>query len=136
TFSLDSFIPSTARIDIRVAIDNEMTNVFLNGAATGLSHIGFDALSPVKTMSSGFVTGNNTLEFRTLNYDGPGPNPGGFRAVVAGSGLQANTNNPPPVGNTTYYFRKAFIFSGNPRYTQLRLNTVVADGAVFYLNGI
>jgi hypothetical protein len=36
----------------------------------------------------------------------------------------------------TYYFRKSFVFSGNPQYSTLTINPIVADGAVFYLNGV
>jgi hypothetical protein len=35
----------------------------------------------------------------------------------------------------TYYFRKEFQFSGNPELTTLRLDTILDDGAAFYLNG-
>lgn len=34
------------------------------------------------------------------------------------------------------YLRKTFTFSGDPARTTLRLNHTVADGAVFYLNGM
>ncbi len=36
----------------------------------------------------------------------------------------------------TSYFRSTFTFSGDPARTAVRLNHTVADGAVFYLNGI
>jgi len=36
---------------------------------------------------------------------------------------------------TTSYFRKTFSFSGDPARTELRLDSTVADGAAFYLNG-
>jgi hypothetical protein len=40
-----------------------------------------------------------------------------------------------PLGPVTYYFRKAFNFTGDPARTTLLLNAAVDDGAVFYLNG-
>lgn len=39
-------------------------------------------------------------------------------------------------GKSTYYFRHRFQFSGDPAKAELRLRTVVDDGAVFYLNGV
>jgi hypothetical protein len=35
----------------------------------------------------------------------------------------------------TSYFRKTFTYPGDPTRTNLRLSHLVADGAVFYLNG-
>ncbi len=40
-----------------------------------------------------------------------------------------------PNGASTYYFRNAFNFSGNPAAAALKLDLAVDDGAVFYLNG-
>src|SRR5580765_4146579 len=39
-------------------------------------------------------------------------------------------------GPSTYYFRKSFVYSGDAANTILRLNTILDDGAVFYLNGV
>ena len=133
TFSLAGFLAASARININTAVDNDLTDVFINGAGTGLAYSGFAALSPALVVSSGFVSGVNTLELRTVNQ---GAGPGGFMATVNGTALAANTNSPLPLGPTTYYLRKAFTFSGDPAYTQLRLNSVVTDGAVVYLNGV
>ena len=36
---------------------------------------------------------------------------------------------------STFYFRRGFVFSGDPSRTILKLDHTVADGAVFYLNG-
>lgn len=133
TFSLAGFIPSTAQLTFSVAIDNAMTNVFLNGLATGQAFAGFAGFSSPFTVNSGFVSGVNTLEFGTENQ---GAGPGAFRAVVSGTALGANTNAPPPLGPVTYYLRHSFNFTGDPAYTDLKLNAIVADGAVFYLNGV
>ena len=133
TFSLSGFILNTVQITFSVAIDNAMTNVFLNGAATGQSFTGFASFSDPFNLTSGFVSGTNTLEFGTENQ---GAGPGGFRALVSGAGLGRNTNSPPPLGPVTYYFRRSFNFVGDPAYTALKLNAIVTDGAVFYLNGV
>jgi len=39
------------------------------------------------------------------------------------------------LGATTYYFRTEFLFDGDAAMSALSLNTLVDDGAVFYLNG-
>jgi hypothetical protein len=60
-----------------------------------------------------------------------------------GPGLLAWEDAPLPepirtdltLGATTYYFRRAFNFQGDPGATALRLETIIDDGAVFYLNG-
>ncbi|MGI9243149.1 MAG: hypothetical protein ACR2RV_20295, partial [Verrucomicrobiales bacterium] len=39
-------------------------------------------------------------------------------------------------GTPTYYFRRHFEFTGDPSNTELRLRTVLDDGAVIYLNGV
>jgi hypothetical protein len=39
-------------------------------------------------------------------------------------------------GKSTYYFHHRFQFLGDPARAELRLRTVVDDGAVFYLNGV
>ncbi len=133
TFSLAGFIPATVQLNILVAVDNDLTDVFINGVGSGLTTSGFAAFNPPMTLASGFVGGVNTLEFRTVNQ---GAGPGGFRATLSGTGLAANTNSPLPLGPVTYYFRKSFTFAGEPAYTELRLNSLVADGAVVYLNGV
>ncbi len=38
-------------------------------------------------------------------------------------------------GNSTYYFRRAFEWTGDPNTTQLTLTGLLDDGAVYYLNG-
>jgi len=136
TFSLAGFIPRTAQLSISVAVDNDLNNVLINGVPSGLGASGFATFNPPLLLTSGFVAGLNTLEFRTINQDGPGPNPHGFRATLSGTALAVNTNAPLPSGPATFYFRKAFAFSGDPAHTQLRLNPILADGAIVYLNGV
>jgi hypothetical protein len=133
TFSLDGFPPSTVRIDVAVAVDNDLTNVLLNGVPTGLAASGFAGFNALGSLT-GLAPGTNTLEFRTVNA-GTTANPHGFRAAFTSSGLALLTNNPMPAGVVTHYLRKSFTFSGDPALTQLRINPVIADGAVVYLNG-
>ena len=135
SFTLDGFIPSTVQVNLVVAADNSVANVLLNGVAKGISYVGFAAWSGTNTLQGGFVSGTNTIEFQTIN-DPTTPNPGGFRAALNGTGLAANTNAPLPAGRVTYYFRKNFTFAGNAATASLRMDSVVADGAVYYLNGV
>jgi hypothetical protein len=135
TFSLAGFIPATARLNLVVAVDNDLNDVVINGGSSGLITSGFAAFNPALILASGFVAGTNTLEFRTFNA-GTGDNPHGFRATLSGTALGANTNAPLALGPATYYFRKSFGFSGDPAHTRLRLNPIIADGAVVYLNGV
>ncbi len=134
-FNLDGFILSTVQLMMSVAVDNTLSNVVLNGALTGINASGFSSFLGPFTLNSGFTSGTNTLEFRTVN-EGATANPNGFRALLSGNGLSANTNAPLASGRSTYYFRTGFNFSGNPKYSTLRINPVVSDGAVFYLNGV
>ena len=134
TFDLAGFIPSTVQVNMNMQADNQITNVMLNGTGLGFTFVGFAGFSPTFPITSGFTSGANSLEFRTLN-DSTAANPGGFRALLSGSGLGVNTTAPLPVGPSTYYFRKSFNFSGDLAFTALRLSTLASDGAVFYLNG-
>src|SRR5260221_7365208 len=135
TFTLAGFLPATVQLNLVVAADDAVTNVFLNGLPTGGHYVGFTTLSGAYVLHTGFLAGTNSLEFRTIN-GGTSANPHGFRAVVGGTGLTANTNQPLASGPSTYYFRKSFVFAGNPSYVTLQLHPLVVDGAVFYLNGV
>jgi hypothetical protein len=50
--------------------------------------------------------------------------------------LPAATNTVLAAGRTTYYFRTKFVYSGDLSHTQLQLQPLIDDGAVFYLNGV
>lgn len=52
------------------------------------------------------------------------------------SPLPAAKNTPLDLGPLTYYFRKQFTLTQDPKNVQLALRTVVDDGAVVYLNGV
>jgi hypothetical protein len=134
TFDLAGFDHSSAQVELLLAVDNDLTAVLLNGNNVGITHSGFDAFSSPRMITSGFLPGINTIEFRTFNA-GTTPNPGGFRVRAAATALAAGTNTQVSSGPVTYYFRKAFLFEGDPDATTLRLRFAVADGAVFYLNG-
>ncbi len=134
-FSLEGFLPSTVAINLNVAVDDSLSDVLLNGVPTGANTVGFAAFNSAGTLRTGFNAGTNTLEFRTVNGS-TSANPHGFRAFLTSSGIAENTNSPLPADRATVYFRKAFNYPGDPRFGTLTLNAVVADGAVFYLNGV
>ncbi|NQT52533.1 PEP-CTERM sorting domain-containing protein, partial [bacterium] len=79
TFDLTGFAADWAVLDLRMIVDDSVTDVLLNGASTGISHNTFGSLSPWYTLTSGFTSGMNTLDFLTVNG---GVNPHGFRAEL------------------------------------------------------
>ena len=135
TFSLQGYLLSTVRLALAIAVDNDVTNLLLNGVSTGITASGFAALSDPSTLTTGFLSGTNTLEFQTSNA-GTAANPHGFRATLSGTGLATNANLPLAANRSTYYFRKTFVLDRDPAYTSLRLRTFLTDGAVVYLNGL
>ncbi len=135
TFSLDGFDAASAALTLRFGADNRLNDVLLNGVSRGISYAGFSSLSGTFSLTNGFAPGNNTLEFLTAN-DGSSPNPAGFRVQMTGTARKQMTSNSTlPAGRTNYYFRTTFMLDSLPQLAALRLNTVIADGAVLYLNG-
>lgn len=74
TFDLTGYDPSSVFISGRLAIDNALRGITLNGVNTGISGSGFNKWSNY-SISSGFQSGLNTLVFQVYNSGGPG----GFR---------------------------------------------------------
>ncbi len=136
TFDLTGFNPAAAQINLQVAVDNSLTNVAFNGVFTGLGYSNFNAFSGVFSLTSGFVAGTNTLDFIVSNT-GTSTSPTGLRVNASGTATKTvPTNTPIVLGPTTYYFRKTFVFNGNPATTAFLFRSIVDDGAVFYLNGV
>jgi hypothetical protein len=93
TFDLTEFDPSSALIAGQWTTDNNGVDILLNGISLGFTtHAGAfsDRFFPFQ-ITSGFVAGQNTLDFVVHNYDGPGANPIGLRVELSG------TANPAPV---------------------------------------
>lgn len=133
TFDLSSYDLATAQIVYQVAVDNIITNIFLNGVALGRTYSAFATFSSPFTNSSGFVPGVNTLEFRTTNT---AAGPTGFRVLASGTARKvAPTNTVLAAGPMTHYFRRSFVLNGDPNQTGLRFRCIADDGAVVYLNG-
>jgi hypothetical protein len=135
TFSLDGLIPSSASLSVTVWADDRVVDVLINGQSTGISAVGYSSPNGPFTISSGFVSGVNTLEF-VVGNDGDGQNPHAFRALISGTASAIPRNTQLVQGPKTYYFRNTFNFDGDPSQTQLLLSTIIDDGAVFYLNGV
>ncbi len=135
TFNLDGFQADTASLTLNVGADNRLNSVLLNGVSKNISYVGFSTLSGPLTITSGFSSGTNVLDFLTAN-DSTTPNPAGFRVQLRGlARKQFKVQTPLAPGAASYCFRSSFVLSGPPQQTAVQLNTVLADGAVFYLNG-
>ena len=83
---------------------------------------------------------NQTADLTAVNwtarqYDDSTWPAGPALLYVEGSALPAPKNTALTLGRLTYYFRAHFNLSGSPAGASLRINTVLDDGAVFYLNG-
>src|SRR6185295_9012390 len=135
TFDLTGFNPSTALVNLQVAVDNELTNVSFNAATTLLRYSNFNAFSSVFPLTNGFLPGTNTLDFTMANITASA-SPGGLRIKATGTATKLiPTNTVLDLGATTYYFRTTFVWNGDPATTAFRLRSIVDDGAIFYLNG-
>jgi len=82
TFDLTGLDPNTAQLTGQWATDNS-GEIFLNGVSTGFTtpDIGFESFSPF-TITSGFVAGLNTLEFKVFNDAGSST---GLRVEIGGT---------------------------------------------------
>ena len=135
TFNLSNMDTNTARVTMRFAVDNQVTNVFLNGVAKGLTYSGFAAFSSSFSLSNGFASATNTLDFCTVNSDSSG-GPAGFRVEASGTAAGwVPTNTVLPTTQDTKYFRTTFVVRGDPSTAALTLRAILDDGAVFHLNG-
>ncbi|MCA9214599.1 MAG: lamin tail domain-containing protein, partial [Planctomycetales bacterium] len=134
-FDLSEWDASTASVEIRVAVDDALDDVLLNGNSTGISASGFAQMSGPFTVDSGFEPGMNTLTFVFTN-GGETPNPSGLRVEIEGTAVPLQRGERIPDEPTTYYFRQPFVNDGHPNAeVSLLLDAFIDDGAVFYLNG-
>jgi len=136
TFSLDGFDPATTRLTMSIGVDDQLSDVLLNGVSRGIAYSGFTSMSGNVILTNGFISGDNPLDFLAVNA-GTSANPAGFRLKVSGvANRQITPQTTLASGPITYCFRKKFTVSAQPQLASVRLNAVVADGAVFYLNGV
>ncbi len=89
TFDLTGLNPATAVLSGQVASDDEVL-IKLNGATVVSTITGYSTLTAF-TISSGFVSGVNTLDFVVTNWPLPSPsqppNPTGLRVNISGSAV-------------------------------------------------
>lgn len=136
TFDLAGWDETTAIVNMQLAVDNSVTDVLLNGVSLGITAAGFSALSGLVEINSGFVAGENTLDF-VVNNAGPGDNPGGLNARLSAFAEPKPLQTEVDFGANTHYFRKSFMWEGDlGAELELDLEHFVDDGAVFYLNGV
>lgn len=129
----------TATIQLYAAGDNSFDRLRINNILiAGVPGVGtsFDKFyGPFAIPTTNLINGSNNIELDWTNAGG-GPNPGGFRAkwiATAEPNLARTVLASNPL--TTRYRRK-FTYAGDPAATyQLRLQHIIDDGAVFYLNG-
>ena len=135
TFDLSDWAPDSAIITLYLAVDNEVTDVLLNGISLGISAIGHQSFFGPFTIDSGFISGVNQLDFLFSNWPAS-DNPMGLRIKMSGTALPILGQTQLNEGPTTHYFRTTFNYSGDPGSTvDLKLSQTIDDGAVYYLNG-
>src|SRR6266545_2254376 len=76
------------------------------------------------------------IAWRDPNYDDSGWSGGSALFYVEDAPLPATKNTPLAPGRITYYFRTAFVVTGDVSQLRLQLRPLVDDGAVGYLNGV
>jgi lamin tail-like protein/CotH protein len=136
TFDMNGWLAETAEVSFMIAVDNELLDVKINGVSTGITSIGHDAFGGPFTVSNGFVTGVNQIDFIFQNWDSTA-NPMGLNVKIAGSALPVYGKTEVNSGPMTHYFRKPFVYDGEPGSSvSVELNHLVDDGAVFYLNDL
>lgn len=93
TFVLSNLNPAKARLAGQWAVDDRGAQVRLNGSITGFTNGNGFASFTTFSITNGFVTGTNTLDFVVEN--GPSsPNPTGLRAELQGW-VEANDISVP-----------------------------------------
>lgn len=134
-FDLTGMDPATARLSLKIAVDDAVTQVLLNGVNTGIAGSRYDAFGPAMAISNGFAAGTNTLEILAAN-GGTSANPGGLRVRALGTAARkVPTNTALAVGAAARYFRTPFVLTGAVAETAASLKLVADDGAVVYVNG-
>jgi hypothetical protein len=115
---------------------------------SGLSNV---QTTPPTTVSTTLVDWGHTWSYLNDGSDqGTAWHMAGFDNSLwpSGKGILGDENDPLPSpytifttvpltsGFITYYFRSDFTFTGNPATAALEIETIIDDGAVFYLNGV
>ena len=86
-FDLARFIPSTAKLSGRFAVDNTVTQILLNGSAITQAGPGSFNVWTAFSATSGFINGVNTLAFTVRNNAQASGNPTGLRVEFTTSSI-------------------------------------------------
>lgn len=95
TFDLTGFDPASVRLSARVAADNGISDIKLNGQRLKLSARGFDTMTRLP-IPGRFAAGVNTLEFVVENDR---VSPMGLRVELEGSGMLLPGGGSPRLNN-------------------------------------
>ncbi|MDC0935857.1 hypothetical protein OAS39_06195 [Pirellulales bacterium] len=117
--------PSDLFVDHGNSAAKLVTSVFV-GDGTGIQSFYIEVLGD-------FPGHFNAMQLRAIPNVPAGP--GAFFTGDAEVEDNLPLSTELTLGATTYYFRTEFQFDGDAAMTALSLNTLVDDGAVFYLNG-
>ncbi|MEY2408053.1 MAG: hypothetical protein QOF48_723, partial [Verrucomicrobiota bacterium] len=94
SFIIDTADAAHAQINGRWSSDNEGIDILLNGSSLGISNpvsAAFGTFVPF-TITNGFLTGSNIIDFVISN--GPAPGPTALRAEMSGVGLPLSALKP------------------------------------------
>lgn len=130
--------PATAAIQFFTSVDNSLDSFRVNGTTiTGVTAEGFSAyFGPFSIPNTPFLQANNQIDMIWTNA-GATDNPAGFRAKWQASAEPILARTTLAANPEITRFRKKFTWNGNPSSSyQLRLDHLIDDGAVFYLNGV
>jgi hypothetical protein len=95
TFSVDGFNATTVRVTGEWATDNGGLDILVNGVSSGQRNDGQFVTWTAFTLTTGFVPGVNTLDFKVNNAP-PGVNPTGFRVRgIRAVAIRATGNQAP-----------------------------------------
>jgi hypothetical protein len=129
--------PETANVQFFTAVDNSLDVLRVNGdVISGVNPAGFGGyLGPFTIPNINFIQEENEIEFVWTNA-GATDNPAGFRAKWEATAEPILARTTLAANPAVTWFRKSFVWNGDPASTyKLRLEHLIDDGAVFYLNG-
>lgn len=125
TFDLTGLDPATAQLTVRLAADDAVLSVDLNGTPTGNTGGGFAAFGAPFTITQGFHPGVNTLDFVVRNL-GATNNPSGLRVEMSGTADPADTDPPEIQGAAD----RTFAYDGSAVHLTPELLGITAEDAV------
>jgi hypothetical protein len=93
TFSLSGYNLATVDLTGMFAADNS-GEIWLNGVDTGIGKTGLSSFSSVFNITSGFVSGLNTIQFEVTNTSATGADPTGLIVELSGTGTLSTVPEP------------------------------------------